>query len=143
MTLQDQLLELVIASRDQAVLASHLQWARKTMSEIETFYFSYHYESPNPAAPPMDLVSCIYDNFTDTAVSLQKRYVSLKEQEYKLCLADMQMQSQFAIKHAGVVDGTVDQTNGGVRSIGMELESSCSVDGHVDLPPYESKKSIC
>ncbi|KAF9315336.1 hypothetical protein BG003_003128 [Podila horticola] len=72
-TLQDQLLELVIASRDQAVLASHLQWARKTMSEIETFYFSYHYESPNPAAPPMDLVSCIYDNFTDTAVSLQKR----------------------------------------------------------------------
>ncbi|KAG0007261.1 hypothetical protein BGZ82_005576, partial [Podila clonocystis] len=73
MTLQDQLVELVIASKDRTLLASHLKKVRDTVAEIESFYFSYHQKSPGAVNPPMDLVSCIYSTDAETTLSLHKR----------------------------------------------------------------------
>ncbi|KAG0013892.1 hypothetical protein BGZ82_001986, partial [Podila clonocystis] len=117
--LDEQMFELVLASKDRTLVASYLRHIKAVTAGIETLRGvagELQDESPQVSIPS-SLASCIYDGDEDTISALHKRFISLRIQEFRLSLEDM--------KNPFPAEGRVPTMEEGSRVSSLNMRSMC------------------
>ncbi|KAG0069583.1 hypothetical protein BGZ93_009908 [Podila epicladia] len=140
-TLDERMFELVLASKDRTLVTSYLQHIKLVTAGIETLRSvggdGGELQDDYPQfALPSSLASCIYEGDEDTISALHKRFISLKDKEFRLSLEDM--------KNPFPVEGHVPTMEeiSGARLMNMGLASISANGLGVELPPYECRQSV-
>ncbi|KAG0362952.1 hypothetical protein BG005_003490 [Podila minutissima] len=137
-TLDERMFELVLASKDRTLVTSYLQRIKLVTADIETLRSVAGGEGERQDVYPLprNLASCVYDSDEDTISALHKRFIRLKDQEFRLSLEDM--------KNPFPTEGHVPTMEeiSGARSVNMGVASISDNGLSAELPPYEWRQSV-